>query len=143
MAPLPTNGEENGEQQQEQLQSDALKPEASISPRMRLLHARRLASGAPEGGIESGFSLAGLENEANEQEMNRLKEQLEDEMDILLKAQMRDELLQTLGQPLTEVPMVLCALWRIDGWLWNLGATVSGRGVEARGEQERKLTDGL
>lgn len=73
-------------------------------------------------GEESAFSLG---NEVDEQEMYRLKDRLDEEVDTLLQARMRDELQQTLGQPLTEVPIVLCALWRIDGWLWNLGSTVS------------------
>jgi hypothetical protein len=49
---------------------------------------------------------------------------LNDEMDALLKARMRDELEETLGQPLPQVPIVLCALWKIDSWLWNLSLTM-------------------
>ncbi|UZJ51045.1 hypothetical protein CBS101457_000365 [Exobasidium rhododendri] len=95
------------------------------SPRSKLIRARRRDTEAEvQQGEESGFSLFDAENEVEEEEMIRLREKLDDEMDNLSKARMRDELQQTLGQPLTEVPIVLCALWRIDGWLWNLGSTL-------------------
>jgi hypothetical protein len=97
----------------------------TASPRLKLLRARRRAAGIEAAqGEESGISFFEAENEEEEEEMGRLRELLDDEMDNLLQARMREELQRTLGQPLTEVPIVLCALWRIDGWLWNLGSTV-------------------
>lgn len=60
-----------------------------------------------------------------ESQWNDLREKLDAEMDILLKARTKVELEAMFGQPLTSIPILLCTLWRIDGWLWNLGSTVS------------------
>lgn len=93
----------------------------AAAPNGQHILVNRLKGNAPQGEEESAFSMV---NEVDEQEMYRLKDKLDEEVDILLQARMRDELQQTLGQPLTEVPIILCALWRIDGWLWNLSSTL-------------------
>lgn len=100
-----------------------------LSPRANLLETKRQATSGGRNARhygESGFSIMRLREEAaNEQEIAALRNQLDEEVDALLATRMREELHQTLGQPLTEVPIVLCALWRVDGWMWNLTATVS------------------
>ncbi len=56
-------------------------------------------------------------------------EELDEEtFDEMSKAQQREALENTLGVPLPEVPVALCCLWRLDGVLFNVGATVSERG---------------
>lgn len=117
------NGQ-NGERERDE--EDGSKGGRS-SPRTRLLEVKRQGILATNGGQygDSGISLSRLRDEANEQELIAMRIQLDEEVDELIAARLREELQQTLGQPLTEVPIVLCALWRVDGWMWNLTATVS------------------
>jgi hypothetical protein len=94
----------------------------SLSPGAKLLEARRRVLTAAE---ESGFSIPRSDVQDDEaEELGALREKLDVEMDALNKARTRVELEATFGQPLTSVPIVLCTLWRVDGYLWNLGSTL-------------------
>lgn len=104
---------------------------AHQTPNARLIAARQRVLARAE---ESCISIAPSDrvdaqqeqgNDLNAAHWTVLREKLDAEMDSLQKARSRVELEQTFGQPLTSVPIVLCTLWRIDGWLWNLGSTVS------------------
>ncbi|PWN37099.1 uncharacterized protein FA14DRAFT_169987 [Meira miltonrushii] len=94
----------------------------TLSPGAKLLEARRRVLTAAE---ESGFSIPRSDAPDDEaEELGALREKLDVEMDALNKARSRVELEATFGQPLTSIPIVLCTLWRIDGYLWNLGSTL-------------------
>lgn len=53
-----------------------------------------------------------------------LDQELEDEVDRFLFAKERAEVEAILGVPLPEIPVALCALWRIDAMLWSIGSSL-------------------
>lgn len=54
-----------------------------------------------------------------------LDQELEEEVERFLVAKERSEVEAVLGVPLPEIPVALCALWRIDAMLWSIGSSVS------------------
>lgn len=54
-----------------------------------------------------------------------LDQELEEEVERFLVAKERSEVEAVLGVPLPEIPVALCALWRIDAMLWSVGSSVS------------------
>ena len=54
-----------------------------------------------------------------------LDQELEEEVERFLIAKERSEVEAVLGVPLPEIPVALCALWRIDAMLWSIGSSVS------------------
>lgn len=53
-----------------------------------------------------------------------LDQELEEEVERFLVAKERSEVEAVLGVPLPEIPVALCALWRIDAMLWSVGSSV-------------------
>lgn len=92
------------------------------TPNERLTDARRRVLAAAE---ESGISIPVSDISDDEaEELGQLRQTLDLEMENLVKARTRVELETAFGQPLTSVPIALCTLWRVDGWLWNFGSTL-------------------
>ncbi|GAC92977.1 hypothetical protein PHSY_000537 [Pseudozyma hubeiensis SY62] len=53
-----------------------------------------------------------------------LDQELEEEVERFLVAKERSEVEAVLGVPLPEIPVALCALWRIDAMLWSIGSSL-------------------
>ncbi|CBQ72375.1 conserved hypothetical protein [Sporisorium reilianum SRZ2] len=53
-----------------------------------------------------------------------LDQELEEEVERFLIAKERSEVEAVLGVPLPEIPVALCALWRIDAMLWSIGSSL-------------------
>lgn len=53
-----------------------------------------------------------------------LDQELEEEVERFLVAKERSEVEAVLGVPLPEIPVALCALWRIDAMLWSVGSSL-------------------
>ncbi|SAM81738.1 uncharacterized protein UBRO_03132 [Ustilago bromivora] len=53
-----------------------------------------------------------------------LDQELEEEAERFLVAKERFEVEAVLGVPLPEIPVALCALWRIDAMLWSVGSSL-------------------
>lgn len=64
------------------------------------------------------------EEGGGEEELVALQARLFSSLDQFLLVKKRSELEASLGTSLPDVPLVLCSLWRIDGFLWNLGSTL-------------------
>lgn len=64
---------------------------------------------------ESDFSTATI---------SLLDQELEEEVERFLVAKERSEVEAVLGVPLPEIPVALCALWRIDAMLWSIGSSL-------------------
>lgn len=54
-----------------------------------------------------------------------LDQELEEHVERFLVAKERSEVEAVLGVPLPEIPVALCALWRLDAMLWSIGSSVS------------------
>lgn len=61
----------------------------------------------------------------SEETISLLDQELEEEVERFLVAKERSEVEAVLGVPLPEIPVALCALWRIDAMLWSVGSSVS------------------
>lgn len=53
-----------------------------------------------------------------------LDQELEEEVERFLVAKERSEVEAVLGVPLPDIPVALCALWRIDAMLWSVGSSL-------------------
>lgn len=53
-----------------------------------------------------------------------LDQELEEEVARFLIAKERSEVEAVLGVPLPEIPVALCALWRVDAMLWSVGSSL-------------------
>ncbi|CDU25701.1 uncharacterized protein SPSC_05872 [Sporisorium scitamineum] len=53
-----------------------------------------------------------------------LDQELEEEVERFLIAKERSEVEAVLGVPLPEIPVALCALWRVDAMLWSIGSSL-------------------
>ncbi|CDR99275.1 hypothetical protein [Sporisorium scitamineum] len=57
-------------------------------------------------------------------EQARQRLELEEEVERFLIAKERSEVEAVLGVPLPEIPVALCALWRVDAMLWSIGSSL-------------------
>lgn len=73
---------------------------------------------------EEGSSIAS-ESSFSTATISLLDQELEEEVERFLIAKERSEVEAVLGVPLPEIPVALCALWRIDAMLWSIGSSVS------------------
>ncbi|TKY86420.1 hypothetical protein EX895_004569 [Sporisorium graminicola] len=95
------------------------------------------AMGSLEEAIENGsLSDAVTDDDDNEESsaasgssfsdttVSLLDQELEEEVERFLIAKERSEVEAVLGVPLPEIPVALCALWRIDAMLWSIGSSL-------------------
>lgn len=118
----------NGHQQQQQQQLRKVTPEETLSKaraeaRRTFLSSRRITTPS-YGSIDAVASSPASPRQTEEEELNALQTRLFNSLDRLIIAKKRSDLESSLGVPLPDVPLVLCSLWRIDGFLWNLGSTL-------------------
>uniref|UniRef100_V5GRB7 Uncharacterized protein n=1 Tax=Kalmanozyma brasiliensis (strain GHG001) TaxID=1365824 RepID=V5GRB7_KALBG len=71
---------------------------------------------------EEGSSIASGSSFSNAT-ISLLDQELEEEVERFLIAKERSEVEAVLGVPLPEIPVALCALWRIDAMLWSVGSS--------------------
>ncbi|SNX84733.1 uncharacterized protein MEPE_03442 [Melanopsichium pennsylvanicum] len=53
-----------------------------------------------------------------------LDAELEEQVERFLVAKERSEVEAVLGVPLPDIPVALCALWRMDAMLWSIGSSL-------------------
>ncbi|PWZ02134.1 hypothetical protein BCV70DRAFT_198411 [Testicularia cyperi] len=61
---------------------------------------------------------------ASSTSISLLDQELEEEVERFLVAKERAEVEAVLGVPLPEIPVALCALWRLDAMLWSVGSSL-------------------
>ncbi|KDN35855.1 hypothetical protein K437DRAFT_260283 [Tilletiaria anomala UBC 951] len=102
-------------------------------------HSAQLITSPVQAADTDGRTWKGEYEDEDEEEEAELPELDADEIEEerfeeLLRRRQRDELEDTLGVPLPDVPVTLCLLWRVDGVLFNLGASLIIAAALARGQ---------